>query len=681
MAIVKCKKCGFKGNADHLSNYTCPQCNNIISKTTLSSFNTFNQSFDIFNSKRFTNLKLIAEGLTAKVYKAIDCKTDSHVAIKILNPNLDTDEISIERFKREIQITRHIGHPKIVSIFELLYHQRQISLVMEYINGLSLKDYLRLNHPIKIELVISILSQLIDILSACHSKNVIHRDLKPQNVMVEKDGNIRLLDFGISRMTGLSDLTKTGTSLGTPEYMAPELFSTNTYDPRTDIYSLGIICYELITSKLPFQGDSIAILFNQHLCAPIQEMDELRPGVPGWLQNIIKKMLNKEPADRYQSIEELSLDIENKKVISKSFPQLAKIECINCGQLTITELPVCTHCGFNFFDICLSGKYQLICEDQNALSNIPNFFKKILNCVVPKPKKGTKLIISGIDRFSADILKASAMKHKIYLIIKKSSLLSLIFDIGLYILFIYSSTAVIFGLYPIFTKPLPFAKVIHNPLFLSFFIWNYLIIILFGALLAALSFWGILRRRRPPLIRDPKKIITKLYREHNWIKKISYELKKKRSKEMDTMVSHFIEKYLLLKNFTNLLRQDIKEKLEGLLQALISLANLIDEIKFSLSTINIADLSYRYQSTQESDKILILKKEINNYYQLEEKYVRVINKFIYIQFLFNQLIGNALVLNLSSLDLEVKEILSCAEELKKDFQITLEIRNEIGIIT
>jgi len=166
---------------------------------------------------RYELHELIGEGVSAKVYRAVDTATDSVVAVKVLNVQLQNDAISEQRFRREIQITRLLNHPQIVSIYDLLQANGHTCLVMEYVDGQNLKDFVALHGALPIAAAVAVLSQILRILSVCHRKNVIHRDLKPQNVMVNEEHIVRLLDFGIAKMTTLSDLTQTGTAVGTPE--------------------------------------------------------------------------------------------------------------------------------------------------------------------------------------------------------------------------------------------------------------------------------------------------------------------------------------------------------------------------------------------------------------------------------------------------------------------------------
>src|SRR5262249_29562804 len=159
--------------------------------------------------------------------------------------------------------------------------------------------------------------QVLRVLSLCHEKHVIHRDLKPQNMILAPSGVVKVLDFGISRMTTLSDLTQTGTSLGSPEYMAPELFVGNAYDPRTDLYALGVVLFELLTGRLPFPGDSLPVLYHEHLTATVPSLRRLRPEIPEWLEHLTERLLAKRASERYQSAEEALTDLAERRVIAR----------------------------------------------------------------------------------------------------------------------------------------------------------------------------------------------------------------------------------------------------------------------------------------------------------------------------------------------------------------------------
>jgi len=331
-------------------------------------------------SGRYELGDVLGAGVSATVYRALDTRTGSVVAVKILNPHLHTDAISIERFRREIQITRLIGHPQIVSIYDLVAEGDRTYLVMEYVQGPDLKRYIALHDPVGLEVVVGVLGQILRILSVCHAKNVVHRDLKPQNVIISDDRTVTLLDFGISRMTTLSDLTQTGTSLGSPEYMAPELFSSNTYDPRTDLYALGVIVFELLTGRLPFDGDSLPVLCRQHLEAPVPSVRARRPDVPEWLEQLTEKMLAKDGHQRYQSADEVLSDLERRTVTARQIPALEKRECLGCGNATIAEIPFCIFCGHDHGGGLRRGTYDVFCPATLDPTALRAYLRTVLGC-------------------------------------------------------------------------------------------------------------------------------------------------------------------------------------------------------------------------------------------------------------------------------------------------------------
>ncbi len=372
---------------------------------------------------RYTDLELIGKGVSARVYKAVDTATGGAVAVKALNPHLKTDEISIERFRREIQITRFLNHSQIIAIYDLVSTDNGLYLIMEYVPGSDLKDFLKLHGPLEVATAQGILTQILKVLQVCHRKNVIHRDLKPQNIMIDPEQRIKLLDFGIARMTSLSDLTQTGTSLGSPEYMAPELFATNTFDPRTDLYAVGAITYEMLTGELPFSGDSVPVLFNEHLNAPVPRAAAARSDVPPWLDAVIEKLLAKNAYERYQTAGEALGDIGHRRVVSKSLPKIARRECLSCGRRTASEVPICTFCGYNHRATLerRGEKMDVLTSPDQDRKELERFLAGVFPLTPPLPRRPGTLLASGVDRPSAELLKESALKHGIYLRLRRSS--------------------------------------------------------------------------------------------------------------------------------------------------------------------------------------------------------------------------------------------------------------------
>ncbi len=370
---------------------------------------------------RYADFELIGEGVSAKVYRAVDLTTDSPVAVKILDPNLRTDEISIERFRREIRITRILNHSQIISVYDLIDADGSLALIMEYVPGHNLKDYLRLHAPLEVATVLGFMKQILEVLAVCHAKDVIHRDLKPQNVIVDPEGRLKLLDFGIARMTSLTDLTQTGTSLGSPEYMAPELFAASTFDPRTDLYAVGVMAYELLTGELPFRGDSVPVLFQQHLEAPVPRVSAQRSEVPKWLDALIEKLLAKSAYQRYQVAEEVLGDLERKQVVSKSLPQPARRECLRCARQTLADLPICTFCGYSQLAAFERGSWDVHFSRDEQPGKIERFLARVFQRHRPLPRRPGTLLAAGVDRPSAELLKSSGQQHGLYLTLKLRS--------------------------------------------------------------------------------------------------------------------------------------------------------------------------------------------------------------------------------------------------------------------
>ncbi|MGQ9454665.1 MAG: protein kinase domain-containing protein [Armatimonadota bacterium] len=253
------------------------------------------------------------------VYEAIDPSINRRVALKELwiDPSLSGAQRRerIERFWREGKAAGRLNHPNIVTIYEVGRDGDRHFIAMEYLEGQTLRDVLQTGGPLPIEKVKEYTLQLCSALSYAHKNGVIHRDIKPENVQILPSGNIKLTDFGIARIMGEPVITQDGQVFGTPSYMSPEQVAGKPIDPRSDIFSLGVVMYEMVTGKKPFAGDSlVTITYN------IMNMEPPPPtGAPPYLAAVIKKAMAKDPEKRYQSAEELAEDLRNERCSDPEF--------------------------------------------------------------------------------------------------------------------------------------------------------------------------------------------------------------------------------------------------------------------------------------------------------------------------------------------------------------------------
>jgi len=266
-------------------------------------------------------LEPLGEGGMGSVYKAHDTRLDQIVAVKILSPELSRRRTAIRRFWREAKATAALKHSAVVKLFDLGEDDGVYFIVMEYVDGVTL-DQLVQNGPFSTEKAIDILLQVSDALSEAHRKGIVHRDLKSSNLMITRDGNVKILDFGLVKIQrdvglhaegGLSadSLTLPGTILGTVTFMSPEQALGKPVDHRTDIFNLGIIAYELLTGRLPFNGTTIAETLTQICREHPPPISSVNPAVPAALETIVRKCLRKDPQQRYSSVLELRNDLEN----------------------------------------------------------------------------------------------------------------------------------------------------------------------------------------------------------------------------------------------------------------------------------------------------------------------------------------------------------------------------------
>src|SRR3954451_15626649 len=262
---------------------------------------------DTFDNRYFVTRKLCSGGM-ADVYLAEDQELGRRVALKLLNDRHANDEQFVERFRREAQSAAGLNHPNIVSIFDRGQAEGTYYIAMEYLDGRTLKELLVRNGPTPVPIAIDYARQILSALSFAHRNGIVHRDIKPHNIVVGTDGRLKVTDFGIAR-SGASQMTEAGSIVGTAQYLSPEQARGAPVDARSDLYSLGIVLYEMLTGKVPFTGDAPVEIAMKHLSAVPEPPSKLRPDVPHDLDAVVLRALAKDPDQRYGSAEEMDADL------------------------------------------------------------------------------------------------------------------------------------------------------------------------------------------------------------------------------------------------------------------------------------------------------------------------------------------------------------------------------------
>ncbi len=257
---------------------------------------------------RYVIRRRLGSGGMADVYLAEDQELGRQVALKMLNERHAADEQFVERFRREAQNAAGLNHPNIVSIFDRGHAEGTYYIAMEFLDGRTLKELLVKNGPTPIPIAIDYSRQILNALSFAHRHGIVHRDIKPHNVVVGPDGRVKVTDFGIARSES-SQMTEAGSIVGTAQYLSPEQAKGAQVDPRSDIYSLGIVLYEMLTGTVPFVGEAPVEIAMKHLQAVPDLPSKLRPEVPHDLDAVVMRALSKDPDDRYASADEMEADL------------------------------------------------------------------------------------------------------------------------------------------------------------------------------------------------------------------------------------------------------------------------------------------------------------------------------------------------------------------------------------
>lgn len=258
---------------------------------------------------RYEIIRSIGEGGMANVYLGYDTILDRNVAIKILRGDLSNDEKFVRRFQREALSASSLAHPNIVEMYDVGEDNGLYYIVMEYIDGKTIKQLLKKRGSLTLSEAIDIMLQLTDGMSHAHDSYIIHRDLKPQNVMIKDDGQIKITDFGIAMALNSTQLTQTNSVMGSVHYLPPEQASGKGCTTKSDIYSMGIIFYELLSGSLPFKGDNAVEIALKHMRDPLPSLREENPAIPQSIENIILKATAKNPKNRYDDARSMHLDL------------------------------------------------------------------------------------------------------------------------------------------------------------------------------------------------------------------------------------------------------------------------------------------------------------------------------------------------------------------------------------
>lgn len=326
---MKCDKCAFE-NPTH-SNF-CSKCGTIMSSTQDASIPTVTIQAPITQitqitvgtifAGRYQILEELGRGGMGRVYKALDNEINENIAIKVLNPEISLDAQTIERFRNELKVARKIIHLNICRLYDLNKEGGNYFITMEYVSGEDLKNTILRVGQLSIGKSLIIVKQICQGLAAAHHLGVVHRDLKPHNIMIDRNGDARIMDFGIARTLKAEGLTESGVLIGTPEYMSPEQALGEEIDERSDIYSLGIILFELLTGTVPFKGDTAVSVALKQKTDPPPIPKTLNSHISDDLNHLILKCLEKDKKQRYKNAEEVISEINS---IERGVPTTDKV--------------------------------------------------------------------------------------------------------------------------------------------------------------------------------------------------------------------------------------------------------------------------------------------------------------------------------------------------------------------
>ncbi len=312
---MKCPECQFENPDD---TRFCPNCGTQIkplgdisaspTKTAQIPAKDIERGTTI--ADRYEVIEELGRGGMGNVYRVVDKKIDEEMALKLLHPVIATEKKTIERFKNELKLARKITHKNVCRMYDLNEEKGTLYITMEYVPGEDLKSIIMMTGQLSVGRAVSIAKQICKGLAEAHHLGVVHRDLKSRNIMIDKEGNARVMDFGIAHSLEAEGITGDGMMVGTPEYMSPEQVKGEKVDQRSDIYSLGIVLFEMVAGKVPFEGDTSLSITLKHKTEEPPNPQDFNAQIPEELSTMILKCLDKEKEKRYQNTGEMLSDLD-----------------------------------------------------------------------------------------------------------------------------------------------------------------------------------------------------------------------------------------------------------------------------------------------------------------------------------------------------------------------------------
>lgn len=323
---------------------------------------------------RYRIIRSLGEGGMANVYLAHDTVLDRNVSVKVLRLDLRDDPNTKRRFRREAMAATQLNDPHIVGVFDVGEDNGLQYMVMQYVQGTDLKAYIKKHFPISLPQVVDIMEQVLAAVETAHAHGIIHRDLKPQNILIDTNKNVKITDFGIAVAVSQNSLTQTNTLMGSVHYLSPEQARGSIATKQSDIYSLGIILYELLTGKVPFEGENAVSIAIKHFREEIPSVRLVNPNVPQPLENVVLRATAKDPNDRYKSVKDMADDLKTSLSPERASEPRLKIEHDDGGETKVLPFKQLSQ-NLRDKELTNAGKDDET-SDQKSKKRRPSFWRR-----------------------------------------------------------------------------------------------------------------------------------------------------------------------------------------------------------------------------------------------------------------------------------------------------------------
>jgi len=479
--------------------------------------------------------------------------------------------------------------------------------------------------------------------------------------MVDGDARIKLVDFGISRVASFAELTRTGATVGSPEYMAPELFVASAFDPRADLYAVGVLAFEMLAGRAPYRADSVALLYHAHAHDPIPQASAHRAEIPAWVDAFVSRLLAKNPFDRYQTAEEALADLGEQRVLAAELPALSRRECLACGEQTLEELFVCAFCGYHDLETFIPGAFDVCVSPEADPEKLTAFLEKLGR--KPDPTR-THVLARGVDKTSAELLRESARRHGVYVSVETRSFLARLSPAAFTLAALGVATPFAVMLFPWLLVPSSLSSTFHTTASVVRDVVAFVSMVAVGVG-ASLVYYR--RQHEPALLGSTS---APLAREYGWLSELVPLLARLPDSSLRGQAARLVEKHYFLHKLSPHLPAELAEPIEEILRNAVELSIVLSDVDALFDDVRSSGAERSLDDDQRAALMALSDRQAS----LARHLARAAG-------LFNRLAGEAVASTSGHIDVTPATLHEAQHALELEIEASREVRRELEAIS